>query len=154
PTIQPRSRHTVPLERGTVDPYGRHSIGEQRVMLALQTVAVLGDIGVPRVAGLYIQPPRSRGELKAASVVEGVEPRVVAIIIRQAVVISQSADPRTVWIDVYGLVVPPRIDVEAQVWKRSRFVREARILAVAQAIGDANYAERWMCREIRTAVRP
>ncbi len=52
--IDPSASDTLPLRGSAVDTDSGYAIGEECVMLALQTVLVLHDIGVPGVCGLDI----------------------------------------------------------------------------------------------------
>ncbi len=73
-------------------------------------------------------------DILARRVMESIEPGIIAIVIRETIVIAGGADLRTVRVYVNGLIIPARIDVEVDDREPRRLVREAWVLAVAGAI--------------------
>lgn len=154
PGVQPGPRDRVPLIRRAVDADRRHAVRMQRVILALQAVAVLRRVAVPRVACLHVQPPSRGVDVEAVGVGEGIQSSVVAIIVSQAVVVPRRADLRAVGVDVGRLAVPARIDVKAEVGEPGGFLRQTGTLTIAGPIAHADNAERRMRWRRRRAVRP
>src|SRR5262249_20073002 len=138
PTVDPAARDALPLRGRAVDADRGHAIGRQRVVFALQAVLVLHDISVPGIVGLDIQPPRTRVDVQAVRVVDGIQATVVAVVIGEAVVVARGTDLWASRIQVHGLIIPPRVHVQINTREPGCLLRYAGILTIS---GAATYSD-------------
>lgn len=154
PLVAPAACDALPLRGRAIDPNRGHAFGLQRVVFALQAVLVLHDIAVPGIARLDVQPPCAGVDVLAVGVVHGIQARIVAVVIGEAVVVTRGTDFRAGGVQVDGLIIPARVHVQVHTRKPRCFLRQAGVLTVAGAVIHSDNAKARVARRCGAAVGP